>query len=44
MMNAMLVSSELSSNMRGEAILLACHIQSKVSHKKTGKTPYELWK
>ena len=44
MMNAMLVSFRLSSNMRGEAILLACHIQNKVLHKKTGKTPYELWK
>jgi hypothetical protein len=43
MMNAMLVSSGLSSNMWGEAILLACHIQNKVHHKKTGKTPYELW-
>ena len=44
MMNAMLVSSGLSSNMWGEAILSACHIQNKVPHKKIGKTPYELWK
>ena len=29
--------------MWGEAILSACHIQNKVPHKKTGKTPYELW-
>jgi hypothetical protein len=43
MMNAMLVSSGLSSNMWGEAILSTCHMQNKVSHKKTGKTPYELW-
>ena len=43
MMNAMLVSSRLSSNMWGEAILSACYIQNKVPHKKTGKTPYELW-
>ena len=43
MMNAMLVSSELSSNMWGEAILSACHIQNMVPHKKTGKTPYEFW-
>ena len=43
MMNAMLVSSGLSSHMWGEAILSACHIQNKVPHKKTGKTPYELW-
>jgi hypothetical protein len=27
----------------GEAILLACRIQNKVPHKKTGKIPYELW-
>ena len=32
MMNAMLVSSRLSFNMRGEAILSACHIQKKVPH------------
>ena len=42
MMNDMLVSSGLYSNMWGEAILLACHIQNKVSHKKN-KIPYELW-
>jgi hypothetical protein len=43
MMNAMLVSSELPTNMWGEAILSTCHIQNKVPHKKTSKTPYELW-
>ena len=43
MMNAMLVSSRLSSNMWGEAILSACQIQNKVPHKKTGKTLFELW-
>ena len=43
MMNAMLVSFGLSSNMWRKAILSACHIQNKVPHKKTGKTPYELW-
>ena len=43
MMNAMLVSSGLSSNMWGEAILSACHIQNKPPHKKIGKTPYEFW-
>ena len=25
-------------------MLLACHIQNKVSYKKTGKTPYKLWR
>ena len=45
MINDMLVSSGLSSNMLGGgvAILSACHIQNKVHHKKTDKTPYELW-
>ena len=28
----------------GEAILSACHIQNRIPHKKTSKTPYELWK
>ena len=27
----------------GVAILSACHIQNKVPHKKTSKTPYEFW-
>ena len=44
MMNAMLNSSGLPLNMWGEAILSACYIQNRIPHKKTGKTPYELWK
>ncbi|XP_070055248.1 uncharacterized protein [Nicotiana tomentosiformis] len=28
----------------GEAILSACHSQNRISYKKMGKTPYELWK
>ena len=44
MMNAMLVSSGASLNLWGEAILSACHIQNRIPYKKTGKTPYELWK
>ena len=43
MMNVVLVSSGLSSNMWGEAILSTCHIQNKVPHKKTSKTHFELW-
>jgi hypothetical protein len=43
MMNDMLISSGLSSNMWGEVILLAWHIPNKVPYKKTGKTLYELW-
>ena len=44
MMNAMLVSSGTHLNLWGEAILSACHIQNRIPYKKTGKTPYKLWK
>ena len=44
MMNAMLLSSGLSDDMWGEAILSACHILNRVPHKKIDKTPYEIWK
>ena len=43
MMNAMLISSGLPSNISGEAILSACHVLNRVPHKKIRKTPYELW-
>ncbi|KAJ0008485.1 hypothetical protein Pint_29037 [Pistacia integerrima] len=42
MVNAMLISS--GALFVGEAMLLACYIQNIISFKKTGKTPYELWK
>ena len=44
MMNAMLISSGMPSNMWGEAILYACYVLNRVPHKKSDKTPYELWK
>jgi len=44
MMNVMLVSSSTPDNLWGEAILSACHLQNKISCKKTGLTPYQLWK
>jgi hypothetical protein len=44
MMNSMLVSSSAPNNLLGKTILFACHLQNKILHKKTGKTPYELWK
>ena len=44
MMNAMLVSSGALLNLWGEVILSACHIQNKIPHKTTSKTPYEFWK
>ena len=43
MMNSMLISSGLPTNMWGEAILYACHVFNRVPHKKIRKTPYELW-
>ena len=43
-MNAILVSSRAPLNLWGEAILSPCHIQNRIPYKKTGKTPYELWK
>ena len=44
MMNSLLVSASAPSNMWGEAILFACHLQNRISYKKIDKTPYELWK
>jgi hypothetical protein len=44
MMNAMLVSSSAPDNLWGEAILSACHLQNRIPYKKTGLTPYKLWK
>ena len=44
MMNAMLISSSLPQNMRGESILSTNFLLNKVAKKKAEKTPYELWK
>ena len=43
MMNVMLISSSLPSNIWVEVILSACHVLNRVPHKKIRKTPYELW-
>ena len=43
-MNSLLVSASTTDNLWGEAILSACHLQNRISYKKTGRTPYELWK
>ena len=40
----MLISSGLSQNMWGEAILSSNYLLNKVPRKKEEKTPYELWK
>ena len=42
MMNSMLLSSGLSNNIWGEAVLYACYILNRVPHKKLDKTSYEL--
>ena len=44
MMNSMLISSGLSQNMWGEAILSSNYLLNKIPRKKEEKTPYELWK
>ncbi|TYK08238.1 ty1-copia retrotransposon protein [Cucumis melo var. makuwa] len=44
MMNVMLLSSGLSDNMWGEAVLSACFVLNRIPHKRLDKTPYELWK
>ena len=44
MTDVMLVSSRVSLNLWGVAILSTCHIQNRIPYKKTSWTPYELWK
>ena len=44
MINALLLSSGLPQNLWGEAILSANYILNRILHKKTNKSPYELWK
>ena len=44
MMNSLLVSASALNNLWGEAILSTCHLQNRFPYKKTGKTPYKLWK
>ena len=43
-MNTLLLSFGLLQNMWGEAILSANYIFNRIPHKKTNKSPYELWK
>ncbi|KAD2393513.1 hypothetical protein E3N88_40490 [Mikania micrantha] len=43
MMNAMLISSGMSQDMWGEAILSATYLLNKIPFKKKDVTPYELW-
>ncbi|GJT74860.1 retrovirus-related pol polyprotein from transposon TNT 1-94 [Tanacetum coccineum] len=43
MVTAMLISSSMSQDMWGEAILTATYILNKIPHKVKEETPYELW-
>nr|GEX84369.1 putative polyprotein [Tanacetum cinerariifolium] len=43
MVTAMLISSGMSQDMWGEAILTATYLLSKIPHKEKEETPYELW-
>ena len=44
MMNALLLSFGLPQNLWGETILSVNYILNRIPHKKTNKSPYELWK
>ena len=44
MMNVMLISSNAPDNLWGESLFTAYFLQNRIPHRKTGKTPYELWK
>ena len=44
MINAMLMHSELSLNLWGEALLAACHILIRIPLKKNQSSPHEIWK
>ena len=42
--NAMLIESGAPLHFWDEAILTACHVLNRVSHKKSHTTPFEMWK
>ena len=44
MMNSLPINASALDNLWDKAILSACHLQNRIPYKKTGKTPYELWK
>ena len=43
MVNAMILSAELSFSLWGEPLLTACHVHNRVPSKKIKVSPYELW-
>ena len=44
MMNSLLVSALTLDDLWGKLILSTCHLQNRISYKKPGRIPYELWK
>jgi len=44
MINTVLINSNAPDNLWGESLFTACFLQNRIPHRKTGKTPYELWK
>nr|GEV77177.1 retrotransposon protein, putative, Ty1-copia subclass [Tanacetum cinerariifolium] len=44
MINAMLVSANLPKNLWGEALLIACHVSSRIIAKKLKVSSFEIWK
>ena len=43
MVNAMILSAELSFNLWEEALLTVCHVHNRLHFKKIKVSPYELW-
>ena len=44
MINVMILSSGLSDNILGEAVLSTCYILNRVPQKKLDRITYEIWK
>ena len=43
MINSMIISANVPTYLWGEALLAACHIQNRITSKKTHVSPYEVW-
>ena len=44
MTNSLLVNASTPNNLWDETILSTCHLHNRIPYKRTGTTPYELWK
>jgi len=42
MLNSMLVNAKLPTSLRGEALLIVCHINNRITFIKLKVSPYEL--